>query len=141
LDEQRRPPIKRSEKVSFGRTWKRRKPVRKAFLPWPGFLLLDQYLPDSLLTLQAAGFCPLQIADKSYGVHCMCLDLKGRHCGFPFPHPDSTTATRQRSESKPEYEATAKAQPAMFPDPNKGHCKILHGFYPSLVSPMGVETP
>jgi hypothetical protein len=57
--------------MSLAKTWRRRKPSRKAFLPWPGFLLLDQYLPDCLLSLQAEGFCPLQIAGKGSGAHGM----------------------------------------------------------------------
>ncbi len=43
-------------------TFRRRKPAEEAFLPWPGFFYLDQYLPDSLLGFQTDGFCPLQLS-------------------------------------------------------------------------------
>jgi len=53
--------------MSFDQTFRRRKPLLKAFLPWPGFLLFDQYLPDCLLGFQTQGFGPLQIAGKGSG--------------------------------------------------------------------------
>lgn len=37
-------------------TYRRRKSASKAFFPWPGFFLLNQNLPDRLLSLQAHPF-------------------------------------------------------------------------------------
>ncbi len=53
------------------KTFRRRKSVWKALLPWPGFFLLDQYLPDRLLSLQRKGFCPLQVAGQGSGPYRM----------------------------------------------------------------------
>jgi len=57
--------------MSPAKTWRRRKPILKAFLPWPGFFLLDQHLPDCLLSLQTERFCPFQIAGQGSGTHGM----------------------------------------------------------------------
>lgn len=56
--------------MPLNETFRRRKPPEEAFLPWPGFFCLDQYLPDSLLGFQADSLCPLQIASKGPGCGC-----------------------------------------------------------------------
>ena len=46
---------------------RRRQPMSKALLPWPGFFYFDQYLPNGLLCFQADGFGPLQVASEASG--------------------------------------------------------------------------
>ena len=138
--------------MSLGQTWRRRKPARKAFLPWPGFLLLNQYLPDSLLSLQAEGFCPLQIAGQGSGADCM-LQFWGQGIDDPlFPIQIAPQQSDNDQSAKRNIRqhirrpcahgaSAAKAQPAVFPDSNGSQYKLLHGLHPSLVSAMGVKTP
>ena len=138
--------------MSLAKTWRRRKPARKAFLPWPGLLLFDQNLPDYLLGLQTEGFCPLQIPGQGPGPNAM-LQLLGKGVVDPLssiqvgPEQDDNDQgakgnvrehiRRPRAHGAP----AAEAKPAMSPDPNGGQCQFPHGLHPSPVSAMGVKRP
>ena len=137
--------------MSLAKTWMRRKPSRKAFLPWPGFLLLNQYLPDSLLSLQAEGFCPLQIAGQGSGADCM-LQFWGQGIDDPlFPIQIAPQQSDNEQSAKGNVRQhirrscahgspAAEAKPAMSPDPNRSQGKLPHGLHPSPVSAMGMKT-
>jgi len=138
--------------MSLGKTWRRRKPLRKAFLPWPGFFLLDQYLPDRLLSVQAEGFGPLQIAGQGSGPYAM-LQFWGH--GLMDPLSPIKIAPQQHDNDQgakgnvrqhirrpcAHGAAAAKAQPAVPPHPNRSQGKLPQGLHPSPVSAMGVKTP
>jgi hypothetical protein len=138
--------------MSLDETFRRRKPVLKALLPWPGFFLLDQYLPDRLLGLQRKGFCPLQIAGQcSGGDRMFQLGRKGIVDSLspiqiaPQQRNNDQSAkgnVRQHIQGSPcaHSAPAAKAQPAVPPDPNRSEYKVLHGLHPSPVSAMGMKT-
>ncbi len=133
-------------------TCRRRKPAFKAFLPWPGFFLLDQYLPDRLLGFQTKGFCPLQVAGQGPRA-CRLIELgRNRVLDTPFPvnigpqkgHDEecADTPVRQciRRPGAPCAPAT-KAQPAVLPDADNGHFAVFKCLQPPPVASMAMETP
>jgi len=138
--------------MSLDETCRRRKPALKALFPWPGFLLLDQNLPDRLLGLHTEGFCPLQIVGQgSWGSRMIQLWWNGV-MDPPFPiqiRPQQRYNHQGAKRSVGEHigwprahgAPTAKTQPAVSPDPNRSQCKLPQGLHPSPVSAMGMKTP
>lgn len=138
--------------MSLDKTWRRRKPPSEALLPWPGFFLLDQNLPDYLLGLQREGFCPLQIAGQGPGADSM-LQFFGKGIVGPLSPiqigPEQNDNNQGAKGNVREHirrscvhsAPAAEAKPAMFPDPNRGQSELPHGLHPSPVPAMGVERP
>jgi hypothetical protein len=138
--------------MPLDQAWRRRKPALKAFLPWPGFFLLDQNLPDYLLGPQRKEFCSLQIAGQGPGPYAM-LQLPGeRIVGTlssiqvrPEQNDNDQGAKGNMREhihwTRAHGAPAAEAKPAMSPDPNRNQCKLLHGLHPSPVPAMGVKRP
>lgn len=138
--------------MSVDQTWRRRKPPSEALLPWPGFFLLDQNLPDYLLGLQREGFCPLQIAGQGPGADSM-LQFFGKGIVGPLspiqigPEQDDNDqgakgyVRKHIRRSRAHGAPAAEAKPAMSPDPNRSQGKLPHGLHPTPVSAMGVKRP
>ena len=138
--------------MSIDETCRRRKSAPKALLPWPGFLLFDQNLPDYLLGLQTESFCPFQIPGQGPGPYTM-LQFFWKGVVGPLssiqirPEQDHNDQgakghvrehiRRTRAHGAPATEA----KPAMFPDPNRSQCELPHGLHPSPVPAMSVKRP
>jgi len=138
--------------MSNDQTFRRRKPTSKALFPWPGFFLLDQNLPDDLLSLQRKSFCSLQISGQGSGADAMPqLFWKGVVGPLssiqirPEQKDNDQSAKgnvrehirRPRAHGPP----ATKAKPAMFPDPNRGQCERPQGLHPSPIPAVGVKGP
>jgi hypothetical protein len=138
--------------MSVDKTWRRRKSALKALFPWPGFFLLDQNLPNRLLSVQRKGFCTLQIAGQGSGADAMfqlfwkgVVDPLSSIQIRPEQNDNDQGAKGNVREhigrSRAHGAPAAEAKPAMSPDPNRDQCNLPHGLHPSPVPAMGVKRP